>query len=129
MACASRLPAPGPRVGLDLTPRERPDAELDLGPPLIEPGELVHRTLCSAAARVNVVVGPMVMLIGLAAGSAAAVLAVVMEAPAFLALFIPAAMGIGAGLFLVWGARRARLEIRPDGFTWCGFLGAAQLLA
>lgn len=82
----------------------------------------------SAGARVNFVVGPMVVLIGVAALLAGVVLSVVMETAWFMMFLLPAAMGIGAGLFLLRGARRSRLQIDPEGFTWCGFVGAEQSL-
>ncbi len=85
-------------------------------------------TIRSATARVNLVVGPMVVLIGIAAGIAAIILSIVMETAWFLMLLMPALLGIGGGLFILWTTRRARLEIDADGFTWCGFIGAAQSL-
>ena len=85
-------------------------------------------TIRSATARVNLVVGPMVVLIGIAAGIAAIILSIVMGTAWFLMLLMPALLGIGGGLFILWTTRRARLEIDADGFTWCGFVGAEQTL-
>ncbi|MFC7458793.1 hypothetical protein ACFQS2_16500 [Brachybacterium sp. GCM10030267] len=80
-------------------------------------------TLRSAGSRVNHVIGPMVMLIGVAAGIAAIVLALALEALPFLVLFVPAALAVGGGAFVLWGARRSRLLIDETGFTWAGFVG------
>lgn len=88
----------------------------------------MEQVIRSTAARVNFVVGPLVMIIGLGAAVAAIVLTVVLDTPGFLALLIPAAFALGAGAFVLRMARRARLEIGPDGFTWAGFLGAEQTL-
>lgn len=85
-------------------------------------------TVQSASSRVNVVVGPLVVLIGVAAGIAAIVLSLVLESAWFLVLSLPALMAIGAGTAIFWGARRAGLRIDEQGFTWCGFLGASQSL-
>ncbi|WP_243733760.1 hypothetical protein [Brachybacterium sp. AG952] len=82
----------------------------------------------SAGAQINLVVGPMVALIGVAALLAGVVLSIVLETAWFLMFLIPAAMGIGAGLLLLRGARRSRLQIDPEGVTWCGFVGAEQSL-
>lgn len=82
----------------------------------------------SGAGAVNLIVGPLVMLIGLGAAVTAIVLSVVIETPGFLALLIPAALALGGGAFILRGARRSRLEIGPDGITWAGFVGAEQSL-
>lgn len=84
----------------------------------------METTFRSAASRLNVVVGPMVMLMGVLAAIAALVLSLVLETFLFLGLLIPAALGLGGGAFVLWGARRARLRIDADGFVWAGFLGA-----
>jgi hypothetical protein len=84
--------------------------------------------LRSAASRVNHVVGPMVVLIGIAAAIAAVVLSLALGTAWFLLLLLPAALGIGGGLFVLLIARRARLQIDAEGFTWCGWLGAEQSL-
>ena len=89
---------------------------------------LVQAVIRSAGAQVNLVVGPMVALIGVAALLAGVVLSIVLETAWFLMFLIPAAMGIGAGLLLLRGARRSRLQIDPEGVTWCGFAGAEQSL-
>lgn len=83
----------------------------------------MHTTLRSAASRVNLVVGPMVLLIGLGAAVTAVILSIVMQTAWFLMLFIPAVLGIAGGLLILWLARRARLEIDAEGFRWCGFAG------
>ena len=88
----------------------------------------VHAVIRSAGAQINLVVGPMVALIGVAALLTGVVLSIVLETAWFLMFLIPAAMGIGAGLLLLRGARRSRLQIDPEGFTWCGFAGAEQSL-
>lgn len=79
-----------------------------------------------AAARVNLIVGPMVALIGIAAGLAAIILSVALGTAWFLLLFLPALMGTGAGAFLFWAARRARMEIDAEGFRWSAFAGSEQ---
>lgn len=80
-------------------------------------------TIRSSASTVNFVVGPMVVLIGITAAVAAVVLTFVMQTAWMLMLLLPGILGMGAGLFILWMARRARLEITGEGFTWCGFLG------
>lgn len=82
----------------------------------------------SSGSKVNFVVGPMVMIIGVGAAVTAIVLSIALDTPAFLALFIPAALALGGGLFVLWGARRCRLEITADGFIWCGFVGTEHTL-
>lgn len=86
----------------------------------------MESTFRSSASRINVVVGPMVMLVGVLAAIAAVVLSLVMETAGFLALLIPAALALGGGAFVLWGARRSRLRIDADGFTWAGFVGAQR---
>lgn len=86
----------------------------------------MHSTFRSAGSRINVVVGPMVMLIGILAVVAAVVLSLVMGTAGFLALLIPAALALGGGAFILWGARRSRLRIDADGFVWAGFVGAQR---
>ncbi|MFW6600285.1 hypothetical protein ACQBAU_09740 [Propionibacteriaceae bacterium Y2011] len=88
----------------------------------------MSQVIRSSGAKVNFVVGPMVMVIGVGALVTAVVLSVVMETPGFLALLIPAALALGGGAFIVWMARRARLQIDAEGFTWCGFFGPEQSL-
>ena len=88
----------------------------------------MHAVIRSAGAQINLVVGPMVALIGVAALLTGVVLSIVLETAWFLMFLIPAAMGLGAGLLLLRGARRSRLQIDPEGFTWCGFAGAEQSL-
>ena len=61
-------------------------------------------TFRSAGSRVNVVVGPLVMLIGVGAAITAVVLTLVLGEPGFLALLIPAALALGGGAFVLWGA-------------------------
>lgn len=73
--------------------------------------------------RVNVVAGPLVALIGLAAAVVAVILALTTHATAFLALFIPAVLAMAAGSYIFWGARRSRLAVDGAGFTWAGFFG------
>lgn len=85
-------------------------------------------TIRAASSWINLVVGPMVLLIGLAGGLAAIILSAVLGTAWFLMLLIPAAMAIGGGLFILRGARRSRLQIDADGFTWCGVVGAEQTL-
>lgn len=84
----------------------------------------MESTFRSAGSRINHVVGPMVMVIGVLAVIAAVVLSVVMETAGFLALLIPAVLALGGGAFVLWGARRSRLRIDADGFDWAGFVGA-----
>lgn len=85
--------------------------------------DVIFRT---ADSRITHVVGPFVMVIGVLAGIAAIVLSVVMETAGFLALFIPAALALGGGAFILRGARRSRMHIDSTGFTWAGFLGQQQ---
>lgn len=87
---------------------------------------VMDTTFRSAGSRVNHVVGPMVMLIGVGAAVTAVVLTLVLGEAGFLALFIPALLALGGGAFVLWGARRARLRIDAQGFTWAGFVGAQQ---
>lgn len=92
------------------------------------PEASVPATIRSAASRVNFVVGPLVVLIGLGAALTAVILPFVLGTAWFLMLLLPALLGIGAGLFILWMARRARLQIDARGFTWCGFVGAEHSL-
>lgn len=80
----------------------------------------------SSSSRINFVVGPMVMVIGILAAIAALVLSFVLETIGFLFLLIPAALALGGGAFVLWGARRSRLRIDADGFVWAGFVGAQR---
>ena len=89
---------------------------------------LVQAVIRSAGAQINLVVGPMVALIGVAALLTGVVLSIVLETAWFLMVLIPAALAIGGGLFILRGARRSRLHIDEGGFTWCGFVGAEQSL-
>ena len=82
----------------------------------------METTFRSSSSRLNVVVGPLVMGIGVLGAVAAVVLALVLE-PGFLILLIPAALGVGGGAFVLWGARRSRLRIDAEGFVWSGFVG------
>ncbi|MBM7499837.1 hypothetical protein JOD52_000677 [Brachybacterium muris] len=88
----------------------------------------MNKTIRSASARINVVVGPLVALMGVAVAIAAVALSIVLESMWPLLLFIPALMGIGAGLFLLRAALRSGLRIDGDGFTWQGFTGPAHSL-
>lgn len=88
----------------------------------------MQQIIRSPGAKVNFVVGPMVLVIGVGAAVTAVVLSVVLDAPGFLALFIPAALAFAGGALILWMARRARLEITEAGFTWCGFFAAEQSL-
>lgn len=88
----------------------------------------MQKTLRSASARINVVVGPFVALMGVAAAITGVVLSLVMESLWPLVLFVPALIGIGAGLFLLRAALRSGLRIDGDGFTWQGFTGPAHSL-
>lgn len=84
----------------------------------------METTFRSSVMRINVVVGPMVMVIGVLAAIAAVVLSVVVGTAGFLALLIPAALALGGGAFILWGTRRSRLRIDGEGFVWAGFVGA-----
>lgn len=86
----------------------------------------METTFRAAASRVNLVVGPLVMLIGVLGAIAAVVLSLAMQTAWFLLLLVPAVVAVGAGALLLRGARRACLRIGPDGFTWAGFVGARQ---
>ncbi|MDN5901421.1 MAG: hypothetical protein L0H74_15330 [Brachybacterium sp.] len=86
----------------------------------------MESTSRSSASRINVVVGTLVMLVGILAAIAAVVLSLVLETAGFLALLIPAALALGGGAFVLWGARRSRLRIDADGFVWAGFIGAQR---
>ncbi|HEX7350658.1 PH domain-containing protein [Brachybacterium sp.] len=85
-------------------------------------------TIRSNDSRINFFVGPLVILIGIGGALTAVILSIAMQTAWFLMLFIPALLGVGGGLFILWIARRARLVIDDDGFRWCGFLGAEQSL-
>ena len=60
----------------------------------------------ASSSRVNVVVGPMVMGVGVLTAVAAVVLSLVMGTAGFLALLIPAVLALGGGAFVLWGALR-----------------------
>lgn len=89
----------------------------------------MQRTIHSSGAKINAVVGPMVMVIGVGAAVAGIVLSIVIGTPGFLAFFIPAALAIGGGLLIIRMSRRAGLRIEDEGFRWCGFFGPEQSLA
>ena len=80
----------------------------------------------SSSSRVNVVVGPMVMGVGVLTAVAAVVLSLVVGTAGFLALLIPAVLALGGGAFVLWGALRSRLRIDAEGFVWAGFVGAER---
>lgn len=77
--------------------------------------------------RVSIVVGWLLIVLGVVALVAVVVLGLVLEPWIFSFLFAPALLFAGGGLNL-WMGRRARLEIRPDGVVWCGFVGGARFL-
>src|SRR5699024_2958895 len=80
----------------------------------------------ASSSRVNVVVGPMVMGVGVLTAVAAVVLSLVVGTAGFLALLIPAVLALGGGAFVLWGALRSRLRIAAEGFVWAGFVGAER---
>ena len=80
----------------------------------------------ASSSRVNVVVGPMVMGVGVLTAVAAVVLSLVVGTAGFLALLIPAVLALGGGAFVLWGALRSRLRIDAEGFVWAGFVGAER---
>lgn len=88
----------------------------------------MNHVIRSASARGNDVVGPLVMVMGVLAMVTAIVLVIALDSAWFLGLFLPALMGIGAGLFITRMAKRARLEITPAGFTWAGPSGPERSL-
>lgn len=89
----------------------------------------MQQTIRGTGSRVNVVVvGPMVILLGVGAGITAIVLSIVLQNPAYLGLFFPAVLALGGGAFVMWGARRSRLQVDEHGATWSGFVGAKQSL-
>lgn len=80
-----------------------------------------------ASGRVSLVVGWMLIGMGVAALVAVVILGFVVEPWLFSFLFAPVLLFVGGGINL-WMGRRARLEIHPDGFLWCGFLGSPRSL-
>lgn len=89
----------------------------------------MRRTIRGNGARVNVIVGPMVMVIGVVTALSAVVLSVALGSAWFLCMLIPAALALGGGLLILWTSRRSRLTIDDHGFTWCGAFGAPSSLA
>lgn len=78
--------------------------------------------------KVSVVVGWVLIAMGVLALACFMILAIAMRESMFLIfLFAPVLLSAGGWLNL-WMGRRARLEIQPDQFIWCGFLGAAKSL-
>lgn len=77
----------------------------------------------ATAAKMLFVVGPFIMLMGVGVLVTMIVLWFVLDTSAVLFFLMPAALGIGSGLFLLRMARKGRLEIAADGFTWCGYIG------
>jgi len=80
-------------------------------------------TFRSAGSRINQIVGPMVMLIGVAAAVAAVVLTFALGHAGFLGLLVPAVLALGGGALVLRGALRSRLRIDAQGFRWAGFFG------
>lgn len=85
-------------------------------------------TLRSVAVTVNYVVGPFVILIGIAAGIAAIVLSWLLDSAGYLMLFLPSLLAIGAGVVILRAVQRSGLRIDDQGFSWCGALSAAHSL-
>lgn len=86
----------------------------------------METTFRATGSRVNLVVGPLVMLFGVLAALTAVILSLAMQTAGFLLLLVPAAFGVGAGAFVLRGARRSRLRIDAEGFVWAGFVGAER---
>lgn len=87
------------------------------------------QTFRSPGAEINrLLVGPLVMLLGVAAGVSGVVLAIVLGTAWFLLFLLVGAGALAAGLMLLVCGRRSRLEITAEGFTWCGFFGPARSL-
>ncbi|GAB3474420.1 hypothetical protein [Nocardiopsis coralliicola] len=78
--------------------------------------------------RVSLFVGWMLVGMGAAALVAVVILAFAVEPWLLSFLFAPVLLFLGGGINL-WVGRRARLEVRPDGFLWCGFVGRPRSLA
>lgn len=78
--------------------------------------------------RVSIFIGWMLIVMGILANIVFVVLAIALANALFL-VFMPitAMLFIGGAINLRMG-RRARLEIQPDQFIWCGFTGAEKSL-
>lgn len=78
--------------------------------------------------KVSIVVGWGLIAMGVLALACFVVLAIVLRDSMYLIfLFAPVLLFAGGWLNL-WMGRRARLEIQPDQFIWCGFFGAPKSL-
>lgn len=88
----------------------------------------MEQIIRGGGSRTTMVIGPLVMVIGAAAGVAGIVLALALDSAGFLALLIPAALGLVGGALVLRGARRARLRADGAGIIWAGVLGPESSL-
>ena len=77
--------------------------------------------------RVSLVVGWMLIGVGVAALVAVVILGFVVE-PWLFSIPLSTGPAVRRWGINLWMGRRARLEIDPDGFLWCGFLGSPRSL-
>lgn len=77
---------------------------------------------------VSLVVGWMLTGMGILAIATVIILSVFVEDWMIIFLFGPVLLFIGAAVNF-WMGSRARLEITPDRFIWCGFIGRARSIA
>lgn len=85
-------------------------------------------TTIRAHGRVSQFIGWMLTGMGILFLVAVIVLGAVLSGRMLVFIFAPVLLFIGAGVNF-WLGSRARLEITPDSFIWCGFVGRARRLA
>ena len=85
-------------------------------------------TIIRREGRVSVVVGWMLVVMAFLALVTFIVLAIVIDAMFLIFLFAPVLLLLGAGESF-WLGSGARLEITPDSFIWCSFVGRARSIA
>lgn len=78
--------------------------------------------------RVSKFVGWMLTCMGVLAFVAVIILSVLVEGWMIVFLFAPVLLFLGAGINF-WMGARARLEITPDHFVWCGFVGRSRMIS
>lgn len=81
-----------------------------------------------AHGRVSLFVGWMLAGMGILFLATVIVLSVVIDGKMLLFVFAPVLLFIGAGVNF-WLGYRARLELTPDQFLWCGAVGRARSIA
>lgn len=91
-------------------------------------GSLDLNTVIRAHGQVSKFIGWMLACMGILAFAAVIILSLLVEGWMIVFLFAPVLLFIGAGINF-WMGARARLEITPERFLWCGFVGRPRSIA